>query len=136
MIKKVKFGKNDDGVSESMAYILLAAIVLVLSMIVAAYSFGLVQTVKKPDLVVVTVTRLDGDRIEVTNFGGEGVSMLASTQPFQVNVDGDPNRLVSGGLTSTAGSSAIYDHVNANSHVVIVATFAGDSKRVIYDKTF
>jgi hypothetical protein len=105
-------------------------------MIVAAYSFGLVQTVKSPDLVVITVTRLGADRIEITNFGGDGVSMLTSSEPFQVNIDGTSPDPFSGGLTSTAGSSAIYDNVHANSHVVIVATFAGDSKRVIYDKTF
>jgi FlaG/FlaF family flagellin (archaellin) len=134
MVKKEKFGKNDDGVSESMAYILLAAIVLVLSMIVAAYSFGLVQTVKSPDLVVITVTRLGDDRIEITNFGGDGVSMLASP-PFQVNIDGASAVPTSGALTATAGSSAIYA-VNPNSHVVVVGSFAGDSKRVIYDKTF
>jgi FlaG/FlaF family flagellin (archaellin) len=135
MVKKVKFGKNDDGVSESMAYILLAAIVLVLSMIVAAYSFGLVQTVKSPDLVVITVTRLGADRIEITNFGGDGVSMLTSSEPFQVNIDGTSAVPISGALTATAGSSAVYA-VNPNSHVVVVGSFAGDSKRVIYDKTF
>lgn len=126
--------KNEDGVSESLAFILLAAIVLVLSMIIAVYTFGLVQTVDEPDLVVVTVSRVDSNTIDITLFGGEGVSMLDSSDPFKVMVNGAEVTSATP-LTATPGSSARYA-ASADSRIVIVGKFVGASEKVIYDKTF
>ena len=110
----------------------MVAITVILAAVIGAFVFGMGSGISKTYVVAATASQM-GTNITITFNGGpdaDYVNNLTAT----VTVDGAPVGKTGGNLTSTVGSSEIYPGLTGKTdHVVVVATFADNSKQVILD---
>lgn len=132
--------KNEEAVSPVIGVILMVAITVILAAVIAAFVFGMADSITPQKEVIVTATQgvYEGDPVvTVKLFSGKDVGFLAEEQPFTVYINGDPDKLADDGeLTKSVGSSARYWLEEDQNTVTVVAHFSDGTKQVVLDKVF
>ncbi|BAI61998.1 hypothetical protein MCP_1926 [Methanocella paludicola SANAE] len=120
---------DDEGISDVLAVILIAALTIIIASIMASYAYGLAQDIRQPKNVVVTAQRVDTTTITLTNSGGD-LEILDTTTPFRVVIN--DIEVPCGNLDENIGSTEVFN-ANAGAHVVVTAICYQETPKVIYD---
>lgn len=125
--------KNNDGANEVIGIILMIAVIIIIVGVTTSFLNGMIQNLKVPGIVGLSVTRINSTSIAITNYGGD-ISMINSTIvcPFTVNINGVNTTASSGNLTLSTGSRSTYP-ANTGAHIMITALYRDGTTHIVYD---
>lgn len=90
--------KNEEAVSQVIGVILMVAVTVILSAVIASFVFGMSNNIQKTKVVAVTGQRIDASHVLFTNYGGQDAATLSS-----VALTTSTNSTI-GWLNATSGS--------------------------------
>ena len=123
----------EPAVSPVIGTILMVAITVILSAVIAVYFFGFGDSVEKPQSValIVAYNVSNPSTIDINNYGGPDMAHIRS---FRVLVNGEEKSAIIP-LTNDVGSRGIYPCDGGINHrVIIVAVLADGDEQILVDK--
>ena len=136
----MKFRENEEAVSPVIGVILMVAITVILAAVIAAFVFGMTDSIAPQKDVTVTATQsTDGTNaiLTVTIQGGKDVSLISAMEfmlngavaaDFDTGFDNSPFEIGTSGTITLTPSAA--------NHVVIRATFTDGTQKVLLDSNY
>jgi len=129
---------QDEAISPVIGVILMVAITVILSAVIAGFVYGLPTQVQKPWKVGLDVKQVPGNQIIVTIIGGGDFPRL---QSIKGSVEGEYTACNNGdGLSATTtpslsvGAQLVCNGAtNGADHVVVVGRFEDQSEQVLID---
>jgi len=141
--------KKDKAVSPVIGSILLVAITVMITGIIASFVFGMTGDIQKTHIIAVTVQKVDKITSEhchcsccamgavglvFTNHGGMDIPLLKNgSDAFTVYIDGEEIAPGSMPLMNNVGSSGVYESQPERQHVVVKGNFIDGTHQVILD---
>jgi flagellin-like protein len=102
---------RENAISPVIGVILMVAITVILTAVIASFVFGTMGNFDKTILISIDADRINQSHIKLVNFGGKDHSLLITGSTFNVTINGKPVDSVnpSQNLQNTIGSIAYYD---------------------------
>lgn len=141
---------KDDAASEVIGVILIVAITVVIAAVVAAFAFGMNNSIKKPHAVYFTIDRNNiNNDVTITNIGGPDISLLIDPVEISytdssgtqtgfdnpVNIISTSGGLASGDLSKLSTTQLTLDPTmikpDGQCHIVIRGTFTDGTQQVL-----
>lgn len=118
----------DDGVSPVIGVILMVAITVVLTAVIASFVFQMAGDIPSGHTVAITQKKINTTHIEITNHGGTGIKVLES-----ITISGD----VSGTLGVEVGDSTIIDiSGTTDPRVKVIGAYIDGTKSILSDVSY
>ena len=131
----MKLRGNEEAVSPVIGVILMVAITVILAAVIAAFVFGMSDSVKPQKEITLTAAQsatAEGAPVVVVKlFGGSDVGLL-DDNPFTVKINGVTKPGAE--LTNKTGSSGSYELNSGRNTVLVVAHFADGTEQIVLDK--
>lgn len=119
--------QNEDGVSPVIGVILMVAVTVILSAVIAAFAFGMAGSQTNPHTVAFNVKHVNSTFVTVMNYGGGDVQMLTDVQ-----VTGDI--VTPGPVGVNTGAGATFETtIPGRSHIIVAGTFMDGQSAVLLD---
>jgi len=121
-----------EAVSPVIGAILMVAITVILTAVIAAFVFGMSGQIQTTKVVAVTETRVNTSAISITYIGGQDAGSLLG---IAASVDGGSNTWINGTPVAVGSVTSVVAKSPGNNRVVVTGYFDDESMRVISQTT-